>query len=57
MKTLEGKVAVVNIQLEAYTSADQIDTRDLERWLKTSREIQWDYKNVVKRKGVLERLK
>jgi hypothetical protein len=25
--------------------------------LKKSKEIQWDYKNIVKRKGVLERLK
>ncbi len=40
-----------------YTSADQVDTKDLQRWLKKSREIQWDYKNIVRRKGVLERLK
>lgn len=40
-----------------YTSADQIDTDDLERWLEKSRDIQWDYKNIVKRKGNLERLK
>ena len=40
-----------------YTSAEQINTKDLKRWLKKSREIQWDYKNIVKRKGVLERLK
>ena len=40
-----------------YTSADQIKMKDLKRWLKKSRDIQWDYKNVVKRKGVLERLK
>src|SRR5690606_35567351 len=40
-----------------YTSADQIDKKDLQRWLKKAREIQWDYKNIVKRKGVLERLK
>ncbi len=39
-----------------YTSADQIDTDDLKRWLKKAIDIQWDYKNVVKRKGVLERL-
>ena len=39
-----------------YTSADQIDTDDLKRWLEKSREIQWDYKNIVKRKGVLERM-
>ena len=40
-----------------YTEAEQIDTDDLQRWLEKSRNIQWDYKNVVKRKGVLERLK
>ena len=39
------------------TSSDQIDLTDLKRWLKKSREIQWDYKNIVKRKGQLERLK
>ena len=40
-----------------YTSADQINKKDLKRWLRKSIEIQWDYKNIVKRKGVLERLK
>ena len=40
-----------------YTSVDQIDLADLSRWLQKSREIQWDYKNIVKRKGQLERLK
>lgn len=40
-----------------YTAAEQINTKDLKRWLKKSKEIQWDYKNIVKRKGVLERLK
>lgn len=40
-----------------YTSAEQINTKDLKRWLKKSRDIQWDYKNIIKRKGVLERLK
>lgn len=40
-----------------YTSLDQIDLEDLKRWLKKSREIQWDYKNIVKRRGKLERLK
>ena len=40
-----------------YTSISQINTKDLSRWLKKSKEIQWDYKNIVKRKGVLERLK
>ena len=40
-----------------YNSVSEIDTNDLKRWLEKSREIQWDYKNIVKRKGVLERLK
>jgi hypothetical protein len=40
-----------------YTSIKQINTKDLKRWLKKSKEIQWDYQNIVKRKGVLERLK
>lgn len=40
-----------------YTTVEQIDTNDLNCWLKKSREIQWDYKNIVKRKGQLERLK
>lgn len=40
-----------------YTSAEQIDVKDLKRWLTKANEIQWDYKNVIKRKGVLERLK
>lgn len=39
-----------------YTSAKQINKTDLKRWLEKSRQIQWDYKNIVKRKGVLERL-
>jgi uncharacterized protein YdhG (YjbR/CyaY superfamily) len=40
-----------------YNTVEQINTKDLKRWLKKSREIQWDYKNIVKRKGRLERLK
>ncbi|MFT3701533.1 MAG: DUF1801 domain-containing protein [Agriterribacter sp.] len=40
-----------------YTSVDEINTKDLARWLKKGKQIQWDYKNIVKRKGVLERLK
>lgn len=40
-----------------YTSVDQVSIKDLARWIKKSRDIQWDYKNIVKRKGKLERLK
>jgi hypothetical protein len=40
-----------------YTAADQVNTKDLRRWLTKAREIQWDYKNIVRRKGRLERLR
>ncbi|MFT3947991.1 MAG: DUF1801 domain-containing protein [Agriterribacter sp.] len=40
-----------------YTAMDQINKKDLKRWLDKARDIQWDYKNIVKRKGMLERLK
>ena len=40
-----------------YTDVNQINVADLHRWLNKAREIQWDYKNIVKRKGKLERLK
>lgn len=40
-----------------YQSVEEINIEDLQRWLTKSRDIQWDYKNIVKRKGVLERLK
>jgi hypothetical protein len=40
-----------------YTSAGQVNREDLKRWLAKAREIQWDYKNIVRRKGRLERLK
>ena len=39
-----------------YTSVEQVNTKDLKRWLKKAKDIQWDYKNIVKRKGKLERL-
>ena len=39
-----------------YSSVNEIDLNDLKRWLKKSIEIQWDYKNIVKRKGQLVRL-
>ncbi len=40
-----------------YTHPEEIKKKDLTRWLKKARAIQWDYKNIVKRKGKLERLK
>lgn len=40
-----------------YTTIDQVNPADLKRWLEKSEAIQWDYKNIVKRRGTLERLK
>lgn len=40
-----------------YNSASEINSKDLGRWLGKAEMIQWDYKNIVKRKGKLERLK
>jgi hypothetical protein len=40
-----------------YNSVLDIDTTALIRWLDKAEKIQWDYKNIVKRKGVLEKLK
>ena len=39
-----------------YTSGEHIHTTKLKRWLKKAKSIQWDYKNIVKRKGKLIRL-
>ena len=39
-----------------YNSLSEINENDVRRWLEKSKTIQWDYKNIVKRKGVLERL-
>lgn len=40
-----------------YSDINQIEETDLKRWIEKGKEIQWDYKNIVKRKGVLIRLK
>ena len=40
-----------------YRHADEINTSQVKRWLKLANDIQWDYKNVVKRKGLLLPLK
>jgi hypothetical protein len=40
-----------------YSSVDEVNIQDLGRWLAKARDIQWDYKNLVKRKGRLERLR
>ncbi|EKJ86888.1 DUF1801 domain-containing protein [Leptospira meyeri] len=50
----EGSFKAAEIR---YTDVNQIKKKDLKRWLSQAKKIQWDYKNIVKRKGVLERLK
>ena len=40
-----------------FNSVEEINENDLKNWLQKSREIQWDYKNIVKRKGQILRLK
>ena len=40
-----------------YTSTKDVKEKDVKRWLKKAVIIQWDYKNIVKRKGKLVRLK
>ena len=40
-----------------YTAVDQVDVERLGRWLTEARDVQWDYKNLIRRKGRLERLR
>ncbi len=49
----EGKFKAAEAR---YTSVDQIDVALLASWLEKSLEIQWDYKNIVKNRGVLARI-
>ena len=57
----ENKLNVLGVKFQDasifYNSDNEINIPDLEIWLQKAKEIQWDYKNIVKRKGVLERLK
>lgn len=39
-----------------FTHVDEVDEALLTRWLAESRDVQWDYKNIVKRKGKLLQL-
>jgi hypothetical protein len=40
-----------------YNAIAEISKADLRRWLGKAREIQWDYKNIVRHRGLLERPK
>ncbi len=49
----EGKFKAAEAR---YTAVEEVDEALLKRWLAEARTVQWDYKNIVKRKGRLERL-
>jgi hypothetical protein len=49
----EGKFKAAEAR---FTAVDQVSADDLARWLAKARDIQWDYKTIVRRKGRLERL-
>ena len=49
----EGKFKAAEI---FYTDVKEIKLTHLKRWLKKAETIQWDYKNIVKMKGVLKRI-
>lgn len=40
-----------------YGDVSEINKTSLKRWLRKSKIIQWDYKNIVRKKGKLDRLK
>lgn len=39
-----------------YTSIDQVDTDDIARYIEKSKNIKWNYRDIIKNKGNLERL-
>ena len=49
----EGKFRAAQV---IYCDGDQINLPELRLWLDKAVVIQWDYKNIVKRKGRLEKL-
>ncbi len=40
-----------------YSNLNDIKITHLKRWLSKAKITQWDYKNIVKKKGVLQRIK
>lgn len=49
----EGKFKAAEVHFQ---QTDEIDPAKLQRWLGEARLIQWDYKNIVKRRGALEKI-
>jgi hypothetical protein len=39
-----------------FTDVAEINSADVQRWLAMAAVIQWDYKNIIKRKGKLEKI-
>lgn len=39
-----------------FNQVGEVTLHDLVRWIQKARSIQWDYKNIVQRKGILERI-
>ncbi len=54
LKPGSGKFKDASIDYREFT---EINLKDIKRWLQKSKKIQWDYKNIVKRKGKLLRIK
>lgn len=48
----QGKFKAAGFRLSGRDSPNE---RDLRRWLRKARRIQWDYENLAKRRGVLEK--
>jgi hypothetical protein len=40
---------------KTYQSADEIDSDDVRRWVAESRVVQWDYKNVIRNRGLVRK--
>lgn len=47
----EGKFKAAEI---FFIDIKEIKIKDLKRWLKKAKDIQWDYKNIMKNKGLLK---
>ena len=52
--TKEGSFKAADIR---YTEVGQVDAAKLKRWLTEARDVQWDYKNIIRRKGRLVRIR
>jgi hypothetical protein len=49
----EGKFKAAEV---FFTDVKEVKVTHLKKWLRKGKKIQWDYKNIVKRKGVLKRV-